>query len=285
MAVDIDAAFETLILRERAAVAAVTGQLAALRPALRALSSTACFSAFGTALAARQEFLVQTQEWVQYAVDTSVLTALADRVGLVFDALETYLPTIGEGVRTAHNLAATDAAFQASLSAAGLSLDDFVAALMLPTSDIAAGYLSFLYDATQFAPDNALVLAAYNQVQVRALPAAARPPAHAGVRAACRLAPPARPLTRARVWPHHRCAPACDAAGHGDHGRVHDAAAGDRARRALARPARLEARARGCVPQPRARGRAAGGHGRVRAGWRHWERRRLRASLAPPSVG
>ena len=166
MAVDIDAAFETFVARERAAVAGVSAQLAAVRPALRALAGTACFPAFGAALAARQEFLVQTQEWVAYAVDDNVLTALADRVGLVFDALESFLPTVGEGVRAAYELAATDGAFAANMAAAGLTLHDFVAALMLPTAEVTSTYLDFLYQGVQHAPGNALALAAFNQVQV-----------------------------------------------------------------------------------------------------------------------
>ena len=72
---------------------------------------------------------MQTQDWVAYAVDDNVLTALADRVGLVFDALESFLPAVGEGVRAAYELAATDSAFAASMAAAGLTLHDFVAAL------------------------------------------------------------------------------------------------------------------------------------------------------------
>lgn len=168
-AVDIDAAFETLVLRERDAVASVSAQLTSVRPALRALANTAFFPAFGAALSARQEFLVQTQDWVAYAVDDNVLTALADRVGLVFDALESFLPAVGEGVRAAYELAATDSAFAASMAAAGLTLHDFVAALMLPTAEVTSTYFDFLYQCAQFAPGNALVLAAFNQVQVSLL--------------------------------------------------------------------------------------------------------------------
>lgn len=164
-AVDIDAAFETLVARERESLAQITAQLAPARPALKALASTPFFPAFSAALAARQEFLVQVSSWVEYAVDANVLTAIADRIGVVMDALEAFLPTLGDAVRDAYDLAGRDAGFLAAANAAG-GLNGFVAKLVLPIDGLFA-QLDFLYSGSQFAPDNTLALAAFQQVQVR----------------------------------------------------------------------------------------------------------------------
>lgn len=82
--VDIDAAFETLVNREQAAVGAIQQELGILRKTLMNLKGTTWFTAFGSAIAARQEFVVSAAEWVQYAVDENVMGALAEKIGGVF---------------------------------------------------------------------------------------------------------------------------------------------------------------------------------------------------------
>jgi hypothetical protein len=84
--VDIDAAFESLVGREQAAIAAIQQQLPALRPGLSKLAATPFFAAFGAAISARQELVVSAGEWVQYAVDENVMGALAEKIGNVFGA-------------------------------------------------------------------------------------------------------------------------------------------------------------------------------------------------------
>lgn len=164
--VDIDAAFETLVGRERAALTQISAQLAPIRPALKSLANTAFFPAFSAAISARQEFLVQVSGWVEYAVDENVLTAIADRIGVVMDSLEAFLPTVGDAVRDAYDLASTDFGFLSAVNASG-GFNDFVTKLMVPT-ELLFAHMDFLYGATQFSASNELVLAAFQQVQVRA---------------------------------------------------------------------------------------------------------------------
>ena len=83
---DIDAAFEALVAREQASTRAIQGALGTLRGGLAKLSHTPFYPAFYAAVSARQEFIAQAADWVQYAVDENVMGALAEKIGIVFGA-------------------------------------------------------------------------------------------------------------------------------------------------------------------------------------------------------
>lgn len=80
------------------------------------------------------------------------------------DAVEAYLPTLGEAVREAYAVAGREPTFLSSLAAGGKSFDDFLAGLLLPAADLLS-FVDFMYAGSVFRPADPLVTATFNQVR------------------------------------------------------------------------------------------------------------------------
>ena len=81
------------------------------------------------------------------------------------DALEAFLPTVGDAVRASYAMAVGDPSFAAGLAAAKCSLNDFLmTSLLLPVSDLFS-FVDLMYAANTFVPSDVVVLAVFNQVR------------------------------------------------------------------------------------------------------------------------
>ena len=131
----IDDAFDALVVAERVAGAAVFGEAADV-------SIPEAYAAFSAALASRGEFFKATSEWVQYAVDDRVLTAICEQLGSFLDAVEVHLATL-----------------------ASVPRDQYAAEhLLLPASRL-GHFAEFMVAARAYKPADPTVIAVQQQVR------------------------------------------------------------------------------------------------------------------------
>ena len=80
------------------------------------------------------------------------------------DALEAFLPTLGEGVREVYAVSARDPSFLAGLATEGKTFSELLSALLLPTAELFS-FVDFMYAGNLYRPSDQLVLATFNQVR------------------------------------------------------------------------------------------------------------------------
>lgn len=83
----IDDAFEVLVSAERDAGAAIIAAAADT-------TATEAHASFEGAISSRVEFFKASSNWVQYAVDDNVLSAICVQLGSFLDSLEVYLASL-----------------------------------------------------------------------------------------------------------------------------------------------------------------------------------------------
>lgn len=133
----VDDAFDALVNAERAAGAAVLSATAEV-------SVTEAYAAFAAAIGARTEFFKAASNWVQYAVDERVLSAICEQLGAYFDAAEVYLASLASVPREKYK----------------------PAELLLPASRL-SHFADFMAAALAFRPADDLVRAVAQQVSGR----------------------------------------------------------------------------------------------------------------------
>ena len=163
-AVDIDGAFDTLVKQETASRENIVPHTETTGLAVGVLGVEGAQQAFEAVAAAREDFIANATVWNQYAVDENVMGALCVKITAFFDAVEGFLPYLPSIASQAYAMAEDEALAAALVAAGGKTLSDFLAALLLPASELVS-FVDFLYAGSLYMSTDALVLASFNQVQ------------------------------------------------------------------------------------------------------------------------